>query len=91
LPWVVFTETVQLRKEQNGCAKRGDGMKRLGSEELPFESVEGFIAHRVYNKPKDDSVFRRISPIANILVWAGICKHNRGKLRLLPQADLIRQ
>jgi hypothetical protein len=84
LPWEVFTETVQFLKNQNGCAKRGNGMKKLGSEELPFDSVEGHIAQYIYNKKIKDSVFRRISPIANILVWAGICQHGNGKLSLLP-------
>jgi hypothetical protein len=53
---------------------------RLGDEGLPLDSIEGHIAHVVYGKQIGDSVFRRISPIAAILVWAGICEDEPGEL-----------
>ena len=83
LPWEVFTETVSLLIREGGSAEKGNVMgPRLGSDELPMNSVEGHVAYTVYGKRKGDSVFRRISPVANILVWSGICVNERGKLSL---------
>ena len=83
LPWRVFEETLNLLDQCGGSASRGDAMlSRLGDPGLPFESVEGHIAHVVYGKNKGDSVFRRITPVACILVWTGICSHKPGRLVL---------
>jgi len=83
LPWDIFTETVSLLIQKGGSAEKGNVMgHRLGSDALPLDSVEGHVAHTVYGKQKGESVFRRISPIANILVWSGICVNEPGKLSL---------
>ena len=72
LPWAVFTETIKLLQENGGRAERGDAMSaKLGEAKLPVNSIEGHIAHFVFKKQEGDTVFRRISPIAAILVWAG--------------------
>ena len=81
LPWAVFTETIKLLQENGGRAERGDAMSaKLGEAKLPFNSIEGHIAHVVYNKEEGDTVFRRISPVAAILVWAGLCEYRPGAL-----------
>jgi hypothetical protein len=83
LPWVVFEETVNLLVNNGGKAERGDAMmSRLGDEGLPLDSIEGHIADVVYKKQIGDSIFRRISPIAAILVWVGICESDPGELIL---------
>jgi hypothetical protein len=75
LPWAVFEETVSLLASNGGRAKRGDAMGcRLGEPGLPVDSVEGHIASVVYNRRPGDTVFRRITPVACILIWAGICR-----------------
>ena len=87
LPWAVFTETFLLLKNNNGRAIRGNAMQyRLGGEGLPLDSVEGNIASKVYGKKIGDTVFRRITPIACILIWAGICRSEPGELVLLSQS-----
>jgi hypothetical protein len=50
---------------------------------LPIDSVEGRIAFKVYGKQLGQTVFRRITPIACILEWAGICMNQRGKVVLI--------
>ena len=83
LPWTVFTETVSLLERSGGRAARGDAMKsKLGERFLPINSVEGHIAHVVYGKQKGDIVFRRVTPIACILIWAKICRHEPSELLL---------
>lgn len=84
LPWSVFETTLHLLHENGGSAMRGNVMGfRLGDNELPLNSVEGRVAHIVYNKIPGDSVFRRISPIAAIMVWAGICTSGNKRLALV--------
>ena len=74
LPWAAFDEAVRVIVRNGGRALRGDAMRsRLGDPGLPFDSVEGHVAHSVYGKRSGDAVFRRISPLAAILLWAGIC------------------
>lgn len=74
LHWAAFQEAICILIQNSGRAKRGDAMKgRLGDPELPLDSVEGHIALVVYGKHLGDTVFRRIVPIAGVLIWAHIC------------------
>lgn len=74
LPWKIFAETINLLVRNGGRAERGDAMNsKLGDPDLTLDSIEGYIAHNVYGKQIGESVFRRISPIAAILEWAGLC------------------
>jgi hypothetical protein len=83
LPWGVFQEAVCVLIRNGGRAERGDAMKsRLGEAGLSFNSIEGHIAQVVYGKRQGDAVFRRIAPIACILVWAGVCEAMPGELVL---------
>ena len=83
LSWIVFEKTIELLEREGGNAIKGDAMgSKLGEEGLPINSIEGYIAKEVYDKKIGDSVFRRISPIANILIWAGVCENGKGKLVL---------
>lgn len=89
LPWAIFFETVALLKKNGGRAIKGDAMKgKLGDSKLPIDSVEGYLAYKVYNQKLGDSVFRRITPVCNILDWAGICMDERGELLLHPAFSL---
>ncbi|WP_061994624.1 hypothetical protein [Clostridium sp. ATCC 25772] len=83
LPWDVFIETVKLIIRKDGKALKGDAMNsRLGSDNLPLDSIEGYIACSIYGKKINESVFRRISSIAGILIWANICRNKPGCLIL---------
>jgi hypothetical protein len=83
LPWAAFQEAVCVLIRSGGRARRGNAMgPRLGDEDLPLDSVEGHIAHVVYGRRPGQSVFRRITPVACILVWAGICRAEPGELVL---------
>ena len=83
LEWQVFEKVIELLEREGGQAVKGDSMKnKLGGEKLSISSVEGYIAKEVYNKKIGDSVFRRITPVVNILIWAGVCKNGKGVLLL---------
>ena len=83
LPWGVFWQAVHIMFVNHGNAKRGLATHKLGTDELPFNSIEGHIANVIYGKEKGDSVFRRVSPIAHILIASGICIDKRGDLELV--------
>ncbi len=86
LPWAVFQETVKLLVRNGGRAERGSAMgARLGEQSLSLDSVEGHIAHVVYGKKVGETVFRRVVPVAAILIWAGICEAAPGDLVLKDQ------
>lgn len=75
LPWAVFQEAVCIMIQNDGIADRGNAMgPRLGEPRLPMDSIEGHVARVIYGKSAGDSVFRRITPIACILIWAGVCE-----------------
>ena len=83
LPWATFQEAVCIMIQKSGQASRGDAMRsRLSDARLPMDSIEGHIAHVVYGKSAGDSVFRRITPISCILIWAGVCKPASNQLVL---------
>ena len=84
LPWAVFQEAVCVMMRNGGRAERGDAMgPRLGEPGLPLDSIEGHIAYVVYGHQPGDSVFRRITPISCILIWAGVCDAAPNELVLL--------
>ena len=84
LPWAVFQEAICVLIRNGGRAERGDAMaSKLGDEGLSADSIEGHIALVAYHKRAGDTVFRRITPIACILVWAGICRAEPHELVLL--------
>ena len=90
LPWDVFVEAIAILEKNGGRAKRGDAMNaKLGSRGLPLDSVEGHIAHVTYGKRIGISVTRRITPIACILIWAGLCRHEPSYLVLSRPRSLL--
>ena len=77
----MFEETIALLERQGGHASRGNAMNyRLGDDGLSLDSVEGHIAATVYGQRVGEAVFRRITPVACILIWAGVCRHTPGEL-----------
>jgi len=74
LPWTVFVELINFLIKNGSRAEKGFSTDaRLGDEGLSLETMEGHIAHVVYSKKVGDVIFRRMSSISAILVWAGVC------------------
>ncbi|AKB83471.1 hypothetical protein MSBR3_2893 [Methanosarcina barkeri 3] len=83
LPWEIFTEAVNCIKENNGKVKKGNATNsKLGDPNLGLDTLEGYIASKVYGCRKGDPVFKRVTPIASILAWAEICENTRGQIEL---------
>jgi hypothetical protein len=52
-----------------GRATQGDAVRgKLGDPELPLDSIEGAVASEVFHRPVGSTVYRRIAPIAALMV-----------------------
>jgi len=84
LPWAVFQEVIYVLIRNGGRAERGNAMNyKLGESGLSLDSIEGHIAHTVYGKNDGVSITRRITPIACIMIWSGVCESEPGELVLV--------
>lgn len=83
LPWAAFEEAIVLLEQRGGRAPRGDAMNaRLGDPGLPLDTVEGHVGAVVFGAKPGDNITRRITPIACILIWCGLCRALPGELAL---------
>ena len=79
-------ETINLLNELGGVVLKGNGISgKLGTTITPTNSIEGRVASVVYNKVEGSYVFRRITPIVGMLIYAGICQNTGRYLSFLPQ------
>jgi hypothetical protein len=85
LPWKIFSESVNYIKENGGKAKKGNTTNsRLGDPNLGLDTLEGYIASKIYGCKTGETVFKRVNSIASLLAWAGICENTRGQIILIP-------
>ncbi|RFU70028.1 DUF2089 domain-containing protein [Bacillus sp. V59.32b] len=86
LIWEVFDAAVEVVYQNGGKAMKGKARSgaKLGSDDLPLNSVEGYIAHKVHGAQFGETAFGPGFVIAAILDWAGICRNERGYLTINP-------
>lgn len=85
LPWKIFSESVNCIKENGGKVKKGNATNsKLGDQNLGLDTLEGYIASKIYGCKIGETVFKRVNSIASILAWAGICENTRGQISLIP-------
>ena len=74
-PWlpVEALEVALLLIDSYGRVPKGKAMTaKLGDEDLSLDTIEGAVASLVFGKHEGDSVFRRITPIAGLLLHLGL-------------------
>ncbi|WP_054865095.1 hypothetical protein [Methanosarcina barkeri] len=69
------------RKVKKGNATNS----KLGDPNLGLDTLEGYIASKVYGCKIGDPVLKRVTPVASILDWAEICENTRGQIGLLSE------
>lgn len=86
LIWEAFDAAVGIVIQNGGKAVKGNARSgaKLGSDKLPLNSVEGYIAHKVHGVQKGETAFGPGFVIAAVLDWAEICKNGRGALSIKP-------
>lgn len=84
LLWEVFDAAVEVVIQNGGKAMKGKARSgaKLGSDDLPLDSVEGYIAHKVHGAQIGETAFGPGFVIAAILDWAEICHNDRGYLTI---------
>lgn len=83
LVWDVFFATVDILRQKEGKALKGDANKgKLGTKALPLDSVEGYVAENVFGKKKRQTVEKNITKISTLLKWADIITIGKDYLQL---------
>jgi hypothetical protein len=86
LTWEAFDAAVEVVIKNGGKVIKGKARSgaKLGSDELPFDSVEGFVAHKVHGVQEGETAFGPGFVICAVLDWAGVCNNERGYLSINP-------
>ncbi len=81
--WKIFDAIVEKARELGGKMYKGDSAaqsgSKIGSNDLPVDTIDGFISLKFYGRHIGDSTLRRSTYYAAILAWAGICKNKRSQ------------
>lgn len=81
--WEEFDLIMEKLQELGGLMYRGDAAAqagcKLGSDELPLDTMDGFIALNFHEDEIGHSITRRSTYYAAVLAWAGIVKNCRSK------------
>lgn len=79
LKWDAFIAAYNILIMNEGELYKGYARSgKLGSERLPIDSLEGYIAYAVHGVKEGDSAFAPGFVIAAILDWIGILNNERG-------------
>lgn len=86
LVWEAFDAAVEVVIKNGGKAVKGKARSgaKLGSDDLPFDSVEGYIAHKVHGVKEGETALGPGFVICAVLDWAEICRNERGYLTINP-------
>lgn len=86
LTWEVFEAAVEIVVQNGGKVIKGKARSgaKLGSDDLPLDSLEGYIAHKVHGVEVGKAAFGPGFVIAAILDWAEVCNNERGFVTIKP-------
>ena len=79
--WEIFDGIVEKARELGGKMYKGDvaaqNGAKIGSDELPLDTIDAYISLKYYGNKIGNSTLRRSTYYAAILAWAGICTNHR--------------
>lgn len=79
--WRIFDAIVYKAYELGKKMYKGDSAAqngaRIGSDELPLDTIDSYISLAFYDKQIGETTLRRSTYYASILAWAGICFNSR--------------
>lgn len=83
LEWHIFDAIVKKAISLGGKMYRGDSAAqngaKIGSDELPLDTIDGFISVEFYGAKTGSATTRRSTYYAGILDWAGIAVNHRSQ------------
>lgn len=81
--WHILEAIVKRANELGGVMYRGDAAAqngaKIGSEELPLDTIDAYISLEFYGSSIGSSTLRRSTYYSAILAWAGIVENHRSK------------
>jgi len=91
LTWDAFIAAYNIAVSQDGELYKGYARAgKLGSDKLPINSLEGYIAYEVHGVTKGESAYSPGFVIAAVLDWVGIFINERGStLKLVSENVFI--
>jgi len=79
--WKIFDAIYEKALQLGGKMYRGDSAaqngRKIGSKELPLDTIDAFISVKFYGKQVGDTTLRRSTYYSAIMDWAGICTNHR--------------
>ena len=79
--WHILEAIVKKANELGGTMYRGDAASqkgaKIGSAELPLDTIDAFVSLEFYGGSIEASTLRRSTYYAAILAWAGIVENHR--------------
>ena len=86
LTWEVFEAAVEVVVQNGGKVIKGKARSgaKLGSDDLPLDSLEGYIAYKVHGVEIGKAAFGPGFVVAAILDWAEILNNERGFVTIKP-------
>ena len=79
--WQQFDDILEKAIALGGIMYRGDTAaqngSRIGSKELPLDTMESFIAMNYFGRKEGETTVRRSTYYAAIMKWAGVCDNCR--------------
>lgn len=83
MKWGMFEEIVKKASLLGGNMLRGDAGSqagaKIGSEDLPLDSIDAFVSMKYFNRQKGETTTRRSTYFAAVLDWAGIATNCRSR------------
>ena len=76
--YAIYEMAVSLGGKMYLGASAANNGKRIGSDDLPVDTIDGFISIEFYNKKIGDKTMRRSTYYAAILDWAGFVTNHWG-------------
>lgn len=76
--YAIYEKAISLGGKMYLGANAAQNGKRIGSEALPIDTIDGFISVEFYGKNIGDKTLRRSTYYAAILDWAGFATNHRG-------------
>lgn len=81
--WHILDAIVEKAGELGGIMYKGDAAAqrgaKIGSDELPLDTIDAFISINFYGNKVGNSTLRRSTYYSAILAWAGICTNNSAR------------
>ena len=76
--YAIYEKAISLGGKMYLGASAAHGGRRIGCDEFPVDTIDGFISINFYGKNIGDKTLRRSTYYAPILAWGGFATNHRG-------------